>query len=196
MVTQSLSPGPRTPAGSQAPGDLLPPAVPDTDPNSRMTPAPRRGSFNFLRRGKSVERLNSQRNTSGGKLSKRQIQRDREAEMARQEREAAAAKFTVLPDIAHPPQLQTFGGDIAHSNDPNQNRFLPKGAVDMTRSNIPKIPVPPIPGLRNASGEYVDPYPRTLSMTHRGRNSYASSLTSTVNSPRRVRRRKDPIPFK
>lgn len=40
-----------------------------------------------------------------------------------------------------------------------------------------------------------DPYPRTESMTHRGRYSYASSQHSTVNSPRRVRRRKDPTPF-
>jgi hypothetical protein len=41
-----------------------------------------------------------------------------------------------------------------------------------------------------------DPYPRTESMTNRGRYSYASSQISTVNSPRRVRRRKDPTPFK
>lgn len=33
-------------------------------------------------------------------------------------------------------------------------------------------------------------------MTHRGRYSYASSAISTINSPRRVRRRKDPTPFK
>ncbi|RKU45396.1 hypothetical protein DL546_004710 [Coniochaeta pulveracea] len=32
-------------------------------------------------------------------------------------------------------------------------------------------------------------------MTHRGRYSYASSAMSTINSPRRVRRRKDPTPF-
>jgi septin family protein len=32
-------------------------------------------------------------------------------------------------------------------------------------------------------------------MTHRGRFSYASSAVSSINSPRRVRRRKDPTPF-
>jgi len=32
-------------------------------------------------------------------------------------------------------------------------------------------------------------------MAHRGRYSYASSAISTINSPRRVRRRKDPTPF-
>ncbi|KAF8245746.1 hypothetical protein K440DRAFT_554654 [Wilcoxina mikolae CBS 423.85] len=54
------------------------------------------------------------------------------------------------------------------------------------------------------AGEYVrsssvpiseDPYANIGSMAHRGRYSYASSAVSTVNSPRRVRRRKDPTPF-
>ncbi|KXL45578.1 hypothetical protein M433DRAFT_50061, partial [Acidomyces richmondensis BFW] len=39
-------------------------------------------------------------------------------------------------------------------------------------------------------------FDRTESMTHRGRYSYASSTVNVnVNSPRRVRRRKDPTPF-
>ena len=55
------------------------------------------------------------------------------------------------------------------------------------------------------AGEYVrsssvpiseDPYANVGSMAHRGRYSYASSAVSSVNSPRRVRRRKDPTPFK
>lgn len=42
-----------------------------------------------------------------------------------------------------------------------------------------------------------DPYAKEGSMAHRGRYSYASSaVSSTFNSPRRVRRRKDPTPFK
>lgn len=42
-----------------------------------------------------------------------------------------------------------------------------------------------------------DPYAKEGSMAHRGRYSYASSaVSSTVPSPRRVRRRKDPTPFK
>lgn len=52
----------------------------------------------------------------------------------------------------------------------------------------------------SGSGEYVaiDPSARTDSMTNRGRFSYASSMANvnSVNSPRRVRRRKDPTPFK
>lgn len=48
-------------------------------------------------------------------------------------------------------------------------------------------------------GEMVDPYAMTESMTNRGRESYASPVLYAgghVNSPRRVRRRKDPTPFK
>jgi hypothetical protein len=66
------------------------------------------------------------------------------------------------------------------------------------------VPIPPIPNhqanySRNGNqGEDIDPYARTESMTHRGRYSYASSAISVtgINSPRRVRRRKDPTPFK
>jgi len=68
-----------------------------------------------------------------------------------------------------------------------------------------------VPGRKSSdsvigpSGEYLkssplsiteDPYANVGSMAHRGRYSYASSAVSTLNSPRRVRRRKDPTPFK
>lgn len=59
---------------------------------------------------------------------------------------------------------------------------------------------------RSAGNHYVkssqvpiteDPYAKEGSMAHRGRYSYASSaVSSTFNSPRRARRRKDPTPFK
>ena len=50
----------------------------------------------------------------------------------------------------------------------------------------------------NGNREYVpEPTERAESMTNRGRYSYASSMAPVnVNSPRRVRRRKDPTPFK
>lgn len=49
------------------------------------------------------------------------------------------------------------------------------------------------------TGDHLDPYARTESMTNRGRESYSSpalSIGGGVNSPRRMRRRKDPTPFK
>lgn len=52
--------------------------------------------------------------------------------------------------------------------------------------------VPPPPPIPNG----FDPYANATSMAHRGRYSYASSAVSTINSPRRVRRRKDPTAFK
>ena len=175
--------------------------IPEGEPKGQQ--APRRTSFNFLRRGKSVERLNSKRSISGGKLSKKQAVLAREQEMLQQQRQAPTLK---LPDIVRPPQLQTFGGEdgrpdsvaiisnkVGGYNVPSRN--LPHGVVDMTHSNVPhNVPIPPMPSTKKA--EYVDPYSRTESMTNRGRYSYASSAMSTVNGPRRVRRRKDPTPFK
>jgi hypothetical protein len=63
---------------------------------------------------------------------------------------------------------------------------------------VGSVPIPPMPATNGGGrkGDWVDPYARTESMTHRGRYSYASSAVSTINSPRRVRRRKDPTPFK
>ena len=171
------------------------------EPRARQTP--RRTSFSFLRRGKSVERLNSKRSISGGKLTKKQSVQAREQELLQQQQEAPTPK---LPDIVRPPRLQTFGDDDGRpdsvaivSNEVGgyntSSRYLPHNVIDMTRSNVlTNVPVPPIPDNRFAQN--VDPYSRTESMTHRGRYSYASSAISTLNSPRRIRRRKDPTPFK
>jgi len=54
-------------------------------------------------------------------------------------------------------------------------------------------------GVRSPNGDYAtDSVDRSESMAHRGRYSYGSNNNTTphVNSPRRVRRRKDPTPFK
>lgn len=66
-----------------------------------------------------------------------------------------------------------------------------RASMDPGNSSVPKMSPPPVP-----TTPAFDPYARTESMTHRGRYSYASSAVSTINSPRRVRRRKDPTPFK
>lgn len=123
-----------------------------------------------------------------------------------------------LPDLysgAKPAEmLQSFGGDarpdslaiISGRADNHQSyhtqggyqthhQYTPRASMDPGRPSMSSLasapPVPPVP-----SGNLVDPYARTESMTHRGRYSYASSAVSSVNSPRRVRRRKDPTPFK
>ena len=182
--------------------DTIPSPVTERESSDTQTPR-RRTSFNFLRRGKSVERMRSSRIVSGGKLTKRQSVHKREQEMAQQQREAPAIAAFELPAIPHAASMQTFGGEDGRpnsidifSNKAGSNytptRELPNGTVDMTRSHVPpRIPIPPIP-----DAYVVDLYASVESMTNRGRQSYASSATSTINNPRRVRRRKDPVPFK
>lgn len=203
MINSSPTPGSQMPGMFPETDDIPSPALPENE--ARGLQPPRRTSFNFLRRGKSMERVRSGRSVSGGKLSKKQIVQSKEQDLLQQQREAANIPKPMLPDIARAPKLQTFGGEDARPDSVaivsnkmdgySTGRSLPSGVVDMTRSNVPyNIPLPPMPG--NKKGDYVDPYARTESMTHRGRNSYASSGVSTINSPRRVRRRKDPTPFK
>ncbi|KAF2090303.1 hypothetical protein K490DRAFT_8160, partial [Saccharata proteae CBS 121410] len=129
-----------------------------------------------------------------------------------QQEEEAAARLPIQPPLLPSPPplptLNTFGGDDdASSISPPQFRtqragYPPQGyhfsRPSMSyrdKSHSPQdVPVPPLPHS-SPGGEYVDPYARTESMTHRGRYSYASSAVSSINSPRRVRRRKDPTPF-
>ncbi|KAF2839033.1 hypothetical protein M501DRAFT_919044, partial [Patellaria atrata CBS 101060] len=174
---------------------------------SREVPGPRRSSFNFLRRQKSGEKPQpAQRSVSGGKMNKKQKAQMQE-ELLRQQREAAAVPKQPprLPSHAPLPTINTFGGENARqdsyaimSNKAQQagNFSRPSGDYRATSASPPHVPIPPIPGSSpyGRNGDF-DPYARTESMTHRGRYSYASSAVSTINSPRRVRRRKDPTPF-
>ncbi|KAI9757381.1 MAG: hypothetical protein M4579_003495 [Chaenotheca gracillima] len=149
----------------------------------------RRSSLGFLRRMKSGERV-SGRSSSGAKLTKKQ-QALQQEEALRRERESKSRSPPRLPDLYNglPPQpIRTFGESSASdSNTPVRASTSPEST---------SVPIPPIPGTyTNARGEFVDPYARTESMTHRGRYSFASTAVSTINSPRRVRRRKDPTPF-
>lgn len=180
--------------------------------NDQQPPGPRRTSFNFLRRKSSSENR-AQRSVSGGKMSKKQRALAQE-EALRKQREAAMLPRQPprLPSHSALPQIETFGGEdarpdsvaivsnkaghysqsYAHAPQPTHNFSRPSGEYRMAPVNPgPAPPLPTEPSYMN-----YDPYPRTESMTHRGRYSYASSAVSSVNSPRRVRRRKDPTPFK
>jgi hypothetical protein len=157
----------------------------------------RRASFGMLlRRSKSGDL---------GKGGRKQ----RELELQRQ-RDAVPKSPPRLPALysgTQPPELQSFGGDARpdslailsgqadHYNQHSSQQYPPSGRPSMDPGrpsmSMPPPPIPPVP-----SGAWVDPYARTESMAHRGRYSYASSAISSINSPRRVRRRKDPTPFK
>ncbi|KIX97032.1 uncharacterized protein Z520_07146 [Fonsecaea multimorphosa CBS 102226] len=129
-----------------------------------------------LFRSKSGEALGD-RKTSASRLKKKQQEMDE------------AVKVTQspprLPNYSPQPLgIHSFGGE-------NYNPKIASREQTNGARNTP--PVPPLPG--NLDKEAVDPYARTESMTHRGRYSYANSTVSTINSPRRVRRRKDPTPY-
>ena len=185
-------------------------------PHSPTDPPKRRPSFNFLRRAKSIERFvpgsrkpsttgesdQPIRKVSNGKLSKRRRSSKRTQEM---EREQIPPRPPQIPQVPQTPQLQTFGGEntrpdslaiMSGEGHSQRQHSMPVSPVSPT-NGYPNIPVPPIPmSPQSRNPSLVDPYARTESMTHRGRYSYASSMVSTVNGPRRVRRRKDPTPFK
>ena len=171
----------------------------------------RRPSFSFLRRSKSTERTVPQRNISGGKLTKKQRSHMREQEMLKEQIPQRPPRIPDLPPP--PPALQSFGGEELRPNSlagsslrvANYSRH-PRTISTVSRASFSQpspgmysnVPVPPIPGGYPAelNGEPVDPLARAESMTNRGRYSYASSTISTVNHPRKMRRRKDPTPFK
>ncbi|KAF1945073.1 hypothetical protein EJ02DRAFT_509774 [Clathrospora elynae] len=180
--------------------------------NSDQQAGPRRSSFNFLRRtsGKSSSesRGNSNnRSPSGSKMSRKQKALAQE-EALRKQREAAALPRQPprLPSHSALPQIATFGGEDARPDsiaiisnqagnyNPSRHNFS-RPSQDTYRMPPNTNSAAPMPGTSPAAYADYDAYPRTESMTHRGRYSYASSQVSTVNSPRRVRRRKDPTPF-
>lgn len=181
----------------------VPPLPSIPSPNGKQPEAPRRrSSFSFLHRTKSGERLSTTRSSSRGKLTKRQRGVERDQGYLREQIPQQPPK---IPDLPSPIHLQTFAGqnqmgDSASylsnkSQAYHQNMSVPRESKTNAGVNIYNVPIPPIPGTQG-NGAYIDPYPRAESMTHRGRYSYASSAVSTINSPRRVRRRRDPTPFK
>ncbi|KAL2180780.1 uncharacterized protein P884DRAFT_48850 [Thermothelomyces heterothallicus CBS 202.75] len=148
-----------------------------------MTTPPRRTSLGMLlRRSKSSD------------LKKQQAARELELQRQRDAVPKSPPRLPVLYNGAPAPQLG-LGGDarpdslaIVSGRAEQMASAPPRPSMEPSRSAI-NVPPPPIP-----NGGF-DPYAGTPSMAHRGRYSYASSAISTINSPRRVRRRKDPTPF-
>lgn len=164
-----------TTPSSRAPSD----APPTLTENGQSLNA-RRTSLGFLRRSKSTEPLGERKSSGRKKISKS----ERMEEELRRQRESYAPKIAPrLPDLGLTPQIEDFGEERdTLAAEPALPR--PQSGFDAPRT------------LGSPNPDSVDPYARTESMTHRGRYSYASSAVSTVNSPRRVRRRKDPTPYK
>lgn len=134
------------------------------------------------------------RRSKSGDLKKQQAAKEQELQ---RQRDASVSKspprLPVLYNGAPSPQLGIGGGEnrsdslAIASGRADHSHATPRPSMEPSRSII-SVP-PPLP-----NGGF-DPYANTGSMAHRGRYSYASSAISTINSPRRVRRRKDPTPF-
>lgn len=140
----------------------------------------RTSSFSFLRRTSSRELLGG-RKSSGGTLTRIQQAEVEQQEETRRQEPTAPRLPPRLPSFLPQPELQTFGGE----------NYEPPMAEDTRDAS--KV-LSPMSG--SSDKQVTDSNGRTESMTNRGRYSYANSTTSTLNSPRRVRRRKDPTPYK
>ncbi|QDS68118.1 hypothetical protein FKW77_010211 [Venturia effusa] len=167
------------------------------------TTGERRSSFNFLRQ----QSKSSSGSGSGTKMIKKQ--KGLPAEYQQQPAATVPRVPPQLPTHSPLPKINSFGGDSGRpdsyaiiSNQQHHGQQI-QYAIPQYQIDDPMqphaIPMPPMPSSPPASsnGGY-DPYSRSESMAHRGRYSYASSAVSTttgINSPRRVRRRKDPTPF-
>lgn len=133
----------------------------------------------LIKRTKSNDILGErerERKTSDGKLRKKSLERER--------RPSIKDTPPALPIVPSQPVIDTFGGD----------NYQPRTSMSTNGVYYGAPPVPPLPvGIHD---NMSDSFGRAESMTHRSRYSYAQSTSSAVNSPRRVRRRKDPTPYK
>lgn len=197
----SLPSRPRTPSDSNGITTTSTNTTTAAAATNKPAAGPRRPSLGFLRRSKSTEHVTERK--SSNKISKKMLREQAREEEARRQREAAAVSKHAprLPALSPTPQLNSFGGERAASSYGQHLQHLqhlqqPQAmSTSQLRSVMDAPPVPPLPpGARAALSR--DPYAASDSMTHRGRYSYASSAVSTINSPRRVRRRKDPTPYK
>lgn len=175
---------------------------------STATDSPRsisRGrSFSFLRRTSSKDGFVPTRSTSlGRKLVRRRTSRDQARPVDPNPPRIPSMILSDLPST--PSQNDTPYNGYTQPRPLNYSRTSP--AAVYSRRNMDSysgrsVPVPPIPESAPPTTAYkndqgYDPHARTESMTNRGRFSYASSIAAHhSDSPRRLRRRKDPTPFK
>jgi hypothetical protein len=174
--------------------------------------ASRRSSFSFLRHKSTSGDRSGQRTLSGSKMSRKQKALAQE-EALRKQREAAMLPKEPprLPSHAPLPRIANFGGEgrpdsvaiisnkvgnFSHNFSKPSLNHLRQPSAAATTTTTANIPVMPPPPSSTQSFMDVDPYARTESMTHRGRYSYASQVSTAATTTRRVRRRKDPTPFK
>lgn len=164
----------------------------------------RRGSFSFLSRTKS-HAVPIVRSPSGRKMLRSKKVRDQE-ERIRQEQQMPAIprsppKLPTLPNLepigsGRPDSVAIVSGR-GHNYPPPANFSRPK------QTSMPSMPTMSSTGSLTSPNPYGVPLPpmptslpRTESIVSRGRESYAPSISASMHSPRRMRRRKEPEAFK
>lgn len=136
----------------------------------------RTSSFgNFIKRTKSNDLLTDRKASS----SSNQLLRERTPDS--QSRPSVPASPPALPVLPSQPVIASFGGE----------NYVPTAIMSARPPN----------GYNGASsiapgGSPAVDHSRAHSMTNRSRYSYAQSISSSLTSPRRVRRRRDPTPYK
>ena len=162
--------------------------------------------------GRASTSSNRKTSTEGGRTMLRKSSKMKAAAAAeREEQERLARQRAPPPRLPshHPlPGIDSCGGDEARqgysTNFSRPGNSMPSSSYANSSSSpayaVRGGQVPSSPPAGRTNGEYVDSdsvVERNESMTHRGRYSYASSIVPVnTSSPRRIRRRKDPTPFK
>ena len=193
----------RTSASTQDPAHLSPRSTDEKlESNGSLR---RKGSFSFLRRSKSRDRSASTGNPPARKLSRKVSKKMQEEEM-RKLREQIGRNPPRIPVVPSQPEIKTFGGEDRRSDTAAimsdrsagtfPQRLAQKASTEYAGSDYYRgVPVPPVPPVPPMPGQ-TPTQAGFETMVNRGRYSYDSSAVSTINSPRKVRRRKDPTPFK
>lgn len=175
-----------------------------------------------IRQERPIQFLPEQALSINGKMLRKSSRSNKATQLEQERRAREKARSSEVPRLPAP-DLSTFGSDNEGRVTANplfaDSPFLSNGTTNLGTTNFSRPhPGGVMPSSSNASSSSpaynwrspslnsssplpgtapstVDSHSRTESMTHRGRYSYASSAAG-LNSPRRVRRRKDPTPFK
>jgi len=181
-----------------------------------VTKLTRRPSFAFLRRSSFHDRLSearARRSTSGSSsTSTKPTTRKgpRKASSTSKEATPRLPSYQTLPDISTTfplsPQPNT-NNNLSDSNPNglspaalnrigiNPNAYHARHAMDKQKTAVHAVATPS--NVISPPKLAVDPYAKASSMTNRGRyGNYMGSPQSVIDGSRRVRRKKDPTPFK
>ncbi|KAI5247881.1 hypothetical protein E4T43_01778 [Aureobasidium subglaciale] len=179
----------------------------DEQVNSEQSRPRRRGSFSFLTRSKSHD-LPVIRSPSGRRMLRSKKLRDQEERRLQEQQmpmiSTSPPTLPTLPNIE--PMGNTRPDSIAIVSGKGHDYPLPAnfsrpGAkqTSMSNSSMPSMSSTGSFTIANTYGVPMPPMPtslpRTESIVSRGRGSYAPSISASMQSPRRMRRRKEPEAF-